>query len=234
MSPPKLPAGKLPPKKAPPSHGPGASSASVPGGPAAKHGQAGAAPAASTKAPASKAAPAAPAHPASAPSSANPAAPKRPMPEASQADLALIRSLPENLSQMIEAVSIYDALLTEENAMLEANDAHGVAAMLDRKIAATQLYQDRLRAVLADASSTRALEPKQREKVIILVKAMEEKARKNAVLLQANMHAIEQVIDAVNLAARKMKRHEVGYSEGGKILETYGPSGSSMALNSTV
>ena len=231
MSPPKLPAGKLPPKKAPPSHGPGASTAPAPNAPPAKHGQAGMAPSAKGPLPKTASAP-----PASASSSVNPAtpAPKRPMPEPSHADIALIRSLPDNLSQMIEAVSIYDALLTEENAMLEDNNAHGVATMLDRKIAATQLYQDRLRAVLADASCTRALDVKQREKVIVLVKAMEEKARKNAVLLQANMNAIEQVIDAVNLAARKMKRHEVGYSEGGKILETYGPSGSSMALNSTV
>lgn len=135
---------------------------------------------------------------------------------------------------MVEAIDLYDAILTEENTLLRGGDAKGIAALLDRKIAATQLYQERLRALLADEAGRKTLSPEQRAKTTALAHGLEERAKENALLLKANMTAIEHVIEAVNGAARRSLRKEVGYSGKGNIRETYGTQGGAIAINRTI
>jgi hypothetical protein len=144
------------------------------------------------------------------------------------------RGLPANLAPMVEAITVYDQLLSEENALLTAGDAKGVSALVDRKMAATRLYQERLHAVLSDRECTRSLTPEQRASVIALVKCLEKRAQENTTLLKANMNAIEQVFEAINEAARKMRRQEVAYSKAGMIQESYGRGGVSWAHNSMI
>jgi hypothetical protein len=144
------------------------------------------------------------------------------------------KGLPANLAPMVEAITLYDELLAEENVLLKAGDAKGVAGLLDRKMAATRLYQERLRTVLSDNQCTRSLTPDQRTSVVALVKCLEERAHENAVLLKANMSAIEQLFEVINTAARKMRKQEVAYSKAGMICDNYSRYGSSLAYNRTI
>lgn len=145
-----------------------------------------------------------------------------------------IRTLPANLGPMVEAIHIYDELLTEENAALKAGNAKGVEALLDRKMAATRLYQERLRALLADPQCTRSMAPERRNEVIAMVKCLEERAKENTTLLKANMGAIEQLFEVINTAARKMRHLDVAYSKAGMICDTYNRNGVSLAYNHTI
>lgn len=208
-----------------------------------------ASPAGASHVPAAKAAPASmPPLPAKASSIGAPpvkaAAPTPPTPSAKAVPAAVpspshrptvsLAGLPPSLAAMVEAIDLYDAILTEENTLLRGGDAKGIAALLDRKIAATQLYQERLRALLADEAGRKTLSPEQRAKTTALARGLEERAKENALLLKANMTAIEHVIEAVNGAARRSLRKEVGYSGKGNIRETYGAHGGAIAINRTI
>jgi hypothetical protein len=135
---------------------------------------------------------------------------------------------------MIEAIQIYEAILVEENAYLRTNDANGVTALLDRKMSATRLYQERQRAVLSDPEAPRMMTPEQRAEVVALVRALEELAKENTLLLKANMSAIEQMFEVINNAARKMRKREVAYSDGGVIRDYHNAPSTSLAYNHTV
>jgi hypothetical protein len=178
------------------------------------------------------AAPAAPAPvaaaPAPPPQHAVPVAPRSPVP------LIDIRGLSPAMQSMMEAIRIYEDLLVEENAALRSGDSKTVAALLDRKMAATRLYQDRLRTVLGDGEATRALAPETRAQVVSMVRALEELAKENTLLLKANMGAIEQLFEVINTAARKMRKREVAYSQAGVIRDYHQASTTSLAYNHTV
>lgn len=179
------------------------------------------------------AAPAAPTAPAAAP--VLPAAPAAPA-AAPRPPVALIdiRGLSPAMAGMMEAIRIYEELLVEENAALRSGDSKTVAALLDRKMGATRLYQDRLRTVLGDGETTRSLTPEQRAQVVSLVRSLEELARENTVLLKANMGAIEQLFEVINTAARKMRKREVAYSQAGVIRDYQTAATTSLAYNHTV
>jgi hypothetical protein len=145
-----------------------------------------------------------------------------------------IVGLSPNMMAMMEAVRIYEALLEEENALLRAGDSDGVAALLERKMSATRLYQERQRTVLGDPEATRSMSPEQREQVVAMVRALEDLARENTVLLKANMSAIEQLFEVINTAARKMRKREVAYSQAGTIRDYHLPHQTSLAYNHTV
>jgi hypothetical protein len=145
-----------------------------------------------------------------------------------------IRTLPASLGPMVEAIHLYDDLLTEENAALKAGDSKSVEALLERKMAATRLYQERLRTLLADPQCTRGMAPEQRSEVIAMVRCLEERAKENTTLLKANMGAIEQLFEVINTAARKMRRQDVAYSKAGTMCDTYNRNGVSLAYNHTI
>ncbi|MTJ81976.1 MAG: flagellar protein FlgN [Telmatospirillum sp.] len=145
-----------------------------------------------------------------------------------------VRTLPQPMVEMLEAIEIYDELLIEENAALKASDSDGVEALLERKTAATRLYQERLRVLLSDPQNTRGLPPDQRNAVIARIRDLEERTRENTILLKANMGAIEQLFQVINEAARKARRQELGYSKAGTIQDVYSRNGVSLAYNSTI
>jgi hypothetical protein len=155
---------------------------------------------------------------------------------APRAPVALIdiRGLSPAMAGMMEAIRIYEELLIEENAALRSGDSKTVAALLDRKMGATRLYQDRLRTVLGDSEITRSLSTEQRTQVVSTVRALEELARENTVLLKANMGAIEQLFEVINTAARKMRKREVAYSQAGVIRDYQTAATTSLAYNHTV
>jgi hypothetical protein len=161
---------------------------------------------------------------------AQPMPPVRPM----STPMADLQGMSPNMIAMMEAVQIYEALLEEENAMLRTGNADGVAALLDRKMNATRLYQERQRTVLGDPEATRSLTPERRAQVVAQVRALEELARENTILLKANMSAIEQLFEVINNAARKMRKREVSYSEAGVIRDYHVAHHSSLAYNHTV
>jgi hypothetical protein len=172
---------------------------------------------------AAPAAPSAPALPAAAQATPRPAVP-----------LIDIRGLSPAMAGMMEAIHIYEELLVEENQALRSGDSKTVAALLDRKMAATRLYQDRLRTVLGDAEITRSLSTEQRTLIVAKVRSLEELARENTVLLKANMGAIEQLFEVINTAARKMRKREVAYSQAGVIRDYQTAATTSLAYNHTV
>lgn len=135
---------------------------------------------------------------------------------------------------MMEAIDIYRELLIQENALLRSGDSDGVAGLLDRKMSATQLYQDRQRTVLGDPEATRSLSADQRAKVVAMVRALEELASENTILLKANMSAIQQLFEVINLAARKMRKREVSYSQAGTIRDYHLAHNMSLAYNHVV
>jgi len=145
-----------------------------------------------------------------------------------------IRSLPASLGPMVEAIHIYDELLTEENTALRAGDSKTVESLLDRKMAATRLYQERLRTLLADPQSSRNMAPDLKSEVVSMVKRLEERAKENTTLLKANMGAIEQLFEVINTAARKMRRQDVAYSKAGMMCDNYVRNGVSLAYNHTI
>jgi hypothetical protein len=145
-----------------------------------------------------------------------------------------IKALPASLGPMVEAIHIYDELLTEENAALKAGDSKTVESLLDRKMSATRLYQERLRTLLADPHCTRSMAPNLRSEVVTMVRCLEERAKENTTLLKANMGAIEQLFEVINTAARKMRRQEVAYSKAGMICDGYNRNGVSLAYNHTI
>lgn len=175
-----------------------------------------------------------PAPPAKAAAPAPSAPPVKAAPPPSHRPAASLAGLPPSLAAMVEAIDLYDAILAEENTLLRTGDAKGVTALLDRKVAATQLYQERLRVLLADEAGRKTLSAEQRAKTTALAHGLEERAKENALLLKANMTAIEHVIEAVNGAARRSLRKEVGYSGKGDIRETYGAQGGAIAINRTI
>jgi hypothetical protein len=167
-----------------------------------------------------------------APAPAKPAAaqapPRSPLP------VIDIRGLSPAMAGMMEAIHIYQDLLVEENAALRSGDSKTVATLLDRKMGATRLYQDRLRTVLGDSEITRSLSTEQRTQVVSMVRSLEELARENTVLLKANMGAIEQLFEVINTAARKMRKREVAYSQAGVIRDYQTAATTSLAYNHTV
>ena len=227
MSLPQRPPLPKPPPKAPPPRAPGAHTPmTAPGLPPLPARPAMAAPAV----PAAPVAPAAPAAavPAVPPQQAVPVTPRMPVP------LIDIRGLSPAMQSMMEAIRIYEELLVEENAALRSGDSKTVAALLDRKMGATRLYQDRLRTVLGDSEATRALTPETRSQVVSMVRSLEELAKENTLLLKANMGAIEQLFEVINTAARKMRKREVAYSQAGVIRDYHQASTTSLAYNHTV
>ncbi|HLN25665.1 MAG TPA: hypothetical protein VK558_16950 [Patescibacteria group bacterium] len=144
-----------------------------------------------------------------------------------------LRGLPASLAQMAEAVSLLDAVLSAENLLLRGHDAHGVAAMQDRKLAVTRLYQERLRAFLKDEGRARDLTAEQRDKVVALVRAMEARAEENANLLKANMNAIERLFETINSSMLKKKNPDVLYSRKGVMTGSMTTNGAALAFNKT-
>lgn len=208
-----------PPPKAPPPRGPGLPPARpVMAAPATPVAPAPIVPPVQAQAPA----------PAAPPQHAVPVTPRSPVP------LIDLRGLSPAMQSMMEAIRIYEELLVEENAALRSGDSRSVAALLDRKMAATRLYQDRLRTVLGDGEATRALPPETRAQVVSMVRALEELAKENTLLLKANMGAIEQLFEVINTAARKMRKREVAYSQAGVIRDYHQASTTSLAYNHTV
>ncbi len=186
-------------------------------------------PAPMAPAPMVPAAPAAPAMPA--PAAMAPAVPMAPRAPVAMANTA---GLPAAMVGMVEAIRIYEELLIEENAALRASDSKTVEKLLDRKMGATRLYQDRLRTVLGDAEITRSLSTDQRAQIVSMVRSLEELAKENTVLLKANMGAIEQLFEVINTAARKMRKREVAYSQAGVIRDYHTAATTSLAYNHTV
>ncbi|PKU25964.1 hypothetical protein CWS72_02140 [Telmatospirillum siberiense] len=144
------------------------------------------------------------------------------------------RTLPGSLGPMVEAIQVYDDLLIEENEALKAGDSKAVEALLDRKMAATRLYQERLRALLAEPQNKRGITPEQRSLVTAMVRRLEERAKENTTLLKANMKAIEQLFEVINTAARRMRRQDVSYSKAGMMCDGYIRNGVSLAYNNTI
>ncbi len=221
MSLPQRPPLSKPPPKAPPPRAPGLPPPARP----------------AMAAPIAPAIPAAPVLAAPAlPQPAPPAAPQHSVPVTPRSPVPLIdiRGLSPAMQSMMEAIRIYEDLLVEENAALRSGDSKTVAALLDRKMGATRLYQDRLRTVLGDGEATRALSPEARAQVVSMVRSMEELAKENTLLLKANMGAIEQLFEVINTAARKMRKREVAYSQAGVIRDYHQASNTSLAYNHTV
>jgi hypothetical protein len=188
-------------------------------------------PAAATPATVSVAAAAPAAAPA--PLQAPPSAATRPAPSAALPAF-IGDGLTPSMAAMMEAVRLYEDLLVEENALLRAGDASGVTALLDRKMNATRLYQERQRSVLGDPEATRSLTPDQRTQVVAMVRSLEELATENTILLKANMSAIQQLFEVINTAARKMRKREVSYSQAGVIRDYHQAHNLSLAYNHVV
>jgi len=140
------------------------------------------------------------------------------------------RGLPPLMVQMVEAISMYDSLLIEENDCLRKTNPEGVAALQPRKQEATKIYNDRLRTLLSDPTAMRGAPPEQREKVLELIRCLEKRCAENAMLLKANMEATEKVFGVINNAVLEARRREALYTKSGAV--HWGPN-SSVAYNAT-
>lgn len=145
-----------------------------------------------------------------------------------------LKGMPAVIIPMIEAIRLYDELLCEENAALRAGNSKAVEALLDRKVAATRLYQERLRNLLGDAQNTKSLTPDQRTRIVGQVRCLEQRAHENTILLKANMNAIEQLFEVINTAARKMRHQDLAYSKAGLVEDSYMRNGVSLAYNNSI
>jgi hypothetical protein len=159
-------------------------------------------------------------------------------PPASAEALSGCSDLPQGVAVVIEAIQMFDQVLTEENAALVRFDTQAVAALQDRKLAVTRLYQERLRALMKDGGMTNSgplgMTPEQRGKVIALVQAFERRMAHNTALLKAGMNSIERLFQAVNEAVLKKKVKEVAYTKVGQMANRLPTGASALAFNQSV
>jgi len=141
-----------------------------------------------------------------------------------------LRILPPNMVPMVEAIIMYDDLLLEENEHLRACNPKGVEALQPRKQEATKVYNDRLRTLLSDPAGMRGQPPEIRDKVMALIRGLEERCAENAMLLKANMEATEKVFGVINNAVIEARRREAMYTRSGGV--NWG-NNTSVAFNAT-
>lgn len=141
-----------------------------------------------------------------------------------------MRTLPPHMVPMVDAIIMYDELLVEENEALRACNSKAVEALQPRKQEATKIYNDRLRTLLADPAGMRGQPPEIRDKVMALIRSLEERCNENAVLLKANMEATEKVFGVINNAVIEARRREAMYTSKGAV--NWGHN-TSVAFNAT-
>jgi len=141
-----------------------------------------------------------------------------------------LRVLPPNMVPMVEAIIMYDALLVEENGALRECNPKAVEALQPRKQDATKIYNDRLRTLLSDPAGMRGQPPEIREKLMALIRGLEERCAENAMLLKANMDATEKVFGVINNAVLEARRREAMYTNKGGV--NWG-NNTSVAFNAT-
>jgi len=134
----------------------------------------------------------------------------------------------------MEAVKLVDDLLIEENQLLRRHDTKAAAALQDRKLAATRLYQERMRALVRDTEAARAMTQDQRLQLSQMAHGLDERVRENAILLKAAMDAMERLFGAINQAAQKKVQKEVAYSRGAVVAPSASPVAASIAFNRVV
>lgn len=166
--------------------------------------------------------------------SAGPLTPQSVAPSASAVAAASsridLRILPPNMVPMVEAIIMYDELLVEENEALRACNPKAVEALQPRKQEATKIYNDRLRTLLSDPAGMRGQPPEIRDKVMALIRGLEERCAENAMLLKANMDATEKVFGVINNAVLEARRREAMYTNKGGV--NWG-NNTSVAFNAT-
>jgi hypothetical protein len=145
-----------------------------------------------------------------------------------------IEGLSAEISGMIEAVRMFDEVISAENHLLRAHNPKGVGALQDRKMAALRLYQERLRTLLKDAETIKGMTSEQRGKVKQLVAAMENRAEENALLLRANMDAINRLFEAINTAVHDKLNRDITYSRAGVVNGSLNTNPTAIAFNTTI
>lgn len=138
------------------------------------------------------------------------------------------------VGQVIEAVRLMDSVLDEENQVLRRHDAKGAAALQERKLAATRLYHERMRALTRDPGAARAMSPEERTELSSLAHGLDARVRENAILLKATMDAIDRLFGCINQAAQQKAKREVSYSRAGLVAANASPTATSIAFNRTV
>lgn len=135
---------------------------------------------------------------------------------------------------VIEAVRLMDGVLVEENQVLRRHDARAAAALQERKLAATRLYHERMRALAKDAEAARTMPDEQRAQLAAMARSLDEHVRENAILLKATMDSIDRLFAAINTAAQQKAKREVSYSRKGVVAPSSMPGAASVAFNRTV
>ena len=135
---------------------------------------------------------------------------------------------------VIEAVKLVDEVLAEENQVLRRHDAAGARALQERKLAATRLYHERMRALGRDPAAMKALSREERAELVGIAKALDERVRENAILLKATMDSIDRLFSCINQAAQQKAKREVSYSRAGMVAPSAAPAAASIAFNQTV
>jgi len=138
------------------------------------------------------------------------------------------------VGQVVEAVRLMDSVLTEENQVLRRHDAAAAAALQDRKLAATRLYHERMRALVRDTEAAKAMSADQRTELRLLAQGLDQRVRENAILLKATMVAIDRLFGCINQAAQQKVKREVAYSRDGVVASGGAPTATSIAFNRTV
>ena len=118
---------------------------------------------------------------------------------------------------VIEAVRLMDGVLVEENQVLRRHDAKAAAALQERKLAATRLYHERMRALARDPDAARAMPDQQRAELVAMARALDAHVHENAILLKATMDSIDRLFGAINTAAQQKAKREVSYSRKGVV-----------------
>ncbi len=135
---------------------------------------------------------------------------------------------------VIEAVRLMDGVLVEENQVLRRHDAKAAAALQERKLAATRLYHERMRALARDPDAARAMPDQQRAELVAMARALDAHVHENAILLKATMDSIDRLFGAINTAAQQKAKREVSYSRKGVVAPSAMPGAASIAFNRTV
>lgn len=142
--------------------------------------------------------------------------------------------LPESVAQIVEALTLFDGILIEENTLLRQQRAREAVALQERKLAAGRLYQERMRVLLQTGLPASGISQAQRDQILALARGMEGRATENAILLKATIHSIDRLFEAISTTAKRKTNKEVTYSKKAVIRGSLTPATSSIAFNRTV
>ena len=146
-------------------------------------------------------------------------------------DLEIIKN---KVNDYCEIIAAFSALLTEENAALEAYDVKKIADLYENKLQLVTAYRNMTAFFIKNQEGLKALDESIRAPLRVSAKALDDLLKTNDTLLKAKMETSKLVMDTVvNIAKMTNKNNSTAYGAQGN----YAPAdnnGNALSINRTL